>query len=250
MNRIFAAAVAGTFALAGASGALAADMGHKAKGYQAPAATYDSDTVNWSGIYLGVNGGFGEGQELKTYTSNAREVSSNFNGGLVGLDVGIRRQLGHTVVGLEGDANFANLSSSHPCPNPVFECQSKIDGLESMRAVMGLAAGRWLAYGTAGIGFEQTSANDLDAPGGFNDQTKRTTKVGWVAGAGLETMLTPQLSLGAQYLHYGFNTDNRDEVSATSGTVVTSANFRESADVFTARLNFKLVGPQNHVPLK
>jgi len=254
MNRIFAGALAGIFVLAGADGAAAADMGHKARKSQAvdaaPVAARDSGDVNWSGLYLGINGGFGEGQELKTYTSNAREVNSNFQGGLAGFDLGIRRQLGHAVVGLEGDATFANLPGSHPCPNAAFDCQSKIDGLESFRGVLGMAAGRWLAYGTAGIGFEQTSANAIDAVGGYDDQTKRTTKTGWVAGAGLETMLTPQLSLAGQYLHYGFGTDNRDEVSATSGAAVANANFRESADIFTARLNFKLVGPESHVPLK
>jgi len=253
MNRIFTGAMVGLLALAGASGAVAADMGHK-KDHQAPAAapaaTYDADDINWSGIYLGINGGFGSGQELKTYTNNAREVNSSFNGGLVGVELGIRRQFGHTVVGLEGDANFANLSSSHPCPNFKFDCQSKIDGLESMRGVLGLAAGRWLAYGTAGVGFEQTSAGGVNALDGFSDQTKRTTKVGWVAGAGLETMLTPQLSLGAQYLHYGFNTDSRDEIRASTGLTIDTANFRESADVFTARLNIKLAGPESHVPLK
>jgi outer membrane immunogenic protein len=256
MNRIFTGAMVGLLALAGASGAVAADMGHKGKSLPAPAPaaapveSRGADNFNWSGIYFGVDGGYGNSSSNFNYTSTGHTVSLNPRGSVFGIHGGIRRQSGNLVVGIDANADIANFSGTTSCPNPFFDCTTKIDGLESVRAVLGVASGRVLYYGTAGLGFEQVEHDAVDTTSGRYDRTKQLTKSGWVAGGGVETMLTQQVSIGAQYLHYGFVANNGDFVQTATGKLGGNADFRESADVFTARLNFKLTGPEDHVPLK
>ncbi len=61
------------------------------------------------------------------------------------------------------------------------------------------------------------------------------THVGWVAGAGIERALTPNLSARVEYLYYDF-----DDVSASAGTVAPgAANLDPTIHTVRFGLNFK-----------
>src|ERR1035438_10220501 len=82
--------------------AAAADLPAKAPVYKAPLAV----AYNWTGFYVGINGGGGWG------TSNWDGIPSSFNtsGGLVGATIGYNWQNGSPLVfGLEGDLDWANI---------------------------------------------------------------------------------------------------------------------------------------------
>ncbi|HEY1747384.1 MAG TPA: hypothetical protein VGG11_11570 [Xanthobacteraceae bacterium] len=111
---------AGAFALVAGGQALAADL-PPPPAPRAPA-TYVPTTIplyNWSGIYIGVNGGYGFG--TSNWTQAATGSSGNFNttGWLAGGTVGANYQFwGGTVLGVEGDWDWTNLngtSSAGPC---------------------------------------------------------------------------------------------------------------------------------------
>jgi opacity protein-like surface antigen len=59
----------------------------------------------------------------------------------------------------------------------------------------GLGWDRVLLYGTGGV------ASDFDG-------------LGWVAGAGAEFLLTQNVTLGAEYLHYDVGDDDADVIRA------------------------------------
>ena len=64
--------------------------------------------------------------------------------------------------------------------------------------------------------------------------------------------MTPVVTLGAQYLHYGFGNDNRDVTNPATGDWRDNAAFIESIDMLEARISFKPVGPEaaeHHVTL-
>jgi outer membrane immunogenic protein len=98
MKRAFLALVS----LAALTGmAAAADLPRPAPApyYKAPVM---APAYNWSGFYIGINGGGGFGRS--TWDSTG---SFNISGGMVGGTVGYNYQIGQAVVGLEGDIDWA-----------------------------------------------------------------------------------------------------------------------------------------------
>src|SRR5262249_53181454 len=112
MKTVLAACIAAG-ALLAAQGADAADLS-VAPLYKAPPPTA-TPAYNWSGFYLGINGGGGWGGS--TWDTNATHIGTS--GGLVGGTAGYNWQIGGAVVGLEGDIDWANLKGTNTttgCP--------------------------------------------------------------------------------------------------------------------------------------
>ena len=138
---------ASLIALGAAAPALAADLA--ARPYtKAPAmiaAVYD-----WSGFYIGVNGGWGSSHN--SWDSNApflvgSEGSHDATGGTVGGQVGYRWQAGTWVFGLEAQGNWADFSGSNVSVRfPGFVNTSKIDAFGLFTGQIGYAANNVLFY--------------------------------------------------------------------------------------------------------
>ena len=112
----------GLSALGMAAPASAADLA--ARPYKAPppvmAAIYD-----WSGFYIGLNGGWGQSRNCWDFVPVTGAVVAdgcrNGSGGIVGGQLGYRWQTGQFVFGLEGQGDWADLSSTHvSLINPLF----------------------------------------------------------------------------------------------------------------------------------
>jgi outer membrane immunogenic protein len=80
---------------------------------------------NWSGIYLGINGGYGFGSSEWTDPQNPSSLTSggstssgsfNTNGGLVGGTLGVNFQTGGFVFGVEGDWDWQGLQGTSNSP--------------------------------------------------------------------------------------------------------------------------------------
>ena len=69
---------------------------------------------NWTGIYLGINGGytFGKQDPLSLISNNYSAFDYNANGWLVGGTFGAQIQSGHVVIGIEGDIDWTNIKGS------------------------------------------------------------------------------------------------------------------------------------------
>src|SRR5262245_56469179 len=66
---------------------------------------------NWTGFYVGINGGGGWSRESWT-DSGIGAVTHRSNGGMFGGQLGYRWQINQFVVGVEGMADWANLKDS------------------------------------------------------------------------------------------------------------------------------------------
>src|ERR1700722_20802719 len=102
MKRVFFALV-GLAALAGTGGA--ADLPPRpaaAPYYKAPVAI---PVYNWTGFYIGINGGGGFGRSQWDSTS-----SFNTSGGLGGGTGGYNYQFGQAVLGDEGNIDWADIN--------------------------------------------------------------------------------------------------------------------------------------------
>src|SRR5450631_1017448 len=69
---------------------------------------------NWTGIYVGLNGGYGWGNQdpLNLITNRFDGASVGFSGGVFGGTAGAQIQSGHVVIGFEADIDWAGLKGS------------------------------------------------------------------------------------------------------------------------------------------
>jgi len=209
-------------ALICAGGAHAADMAVKAP----PMAPY-VPAPNWTGFYIGVNGGGAQGTTTWQYylfpgpTPSPFYANHDAAGGMVGGTVGYNWQAGtNWVVGVEGDGDWSQITGSAACPNPVFSCESKIKDIATARGRLGWAEDRVLFYVTGGAAWGDVNLRTVNSAGGpvppsgtpINGTT--SDRLGWTAGGGVEAMIaqTP-LSAKLEVLYYdlgshNFNVDN------------------------------------------
>jgi outer membrane immunogenic protein len=171
-----------------------------------------------------------------------------------GAQLGYNWQLG--AMGLVGiEADFQSLSTKgsassaavHPTFTPAaFTISSSVstDWLATLRGRAGIIAGRdWLVYGTGGMAIGQVRASwgfsdtcpflavcgglFIPGPSAAEAASASATKVGWTAGAGLETRLTPNWSVKAEYLYV-----NLGAISAT-GLISNAAFYGATANIIS-----------------
>src|SRR5580704_4516451 len=101
--------IAGAFALAAGGQALAADLPQPAPPPPRAPATYLPivPVFTWSGIYIGVNGGYSFGK-----TTPSGGTSFTTNGIVAGGTIGGNIQTGAFVFGAEGDFDWDNIKGS------------------------------------------------------------------------------------------------------------------------------------------
>lgn len=175
-----------------AQSAVAADLS-VAPLYKAPPAPPPEITqaYNWTGFYLGVNGGGGWGHSWWRDTSTGVDLS----GGLLGGTAGYNWQMGHAVVGLEGDIDWAHLSgtnTSTQCPNG---CSTSDSWLSTVRGRVGYAFNTVMPYVTGGLAVGDIRAATPGFPGATS------ANAGWTVGGGIEVALPGNWSAKAEYLH-------------------------------------------------
>jgi len=231
---------------------------------------------NWSGLYIGVEGGAVMGQRTDldilhfhsgliicvlvddrstscpTFNAfNGGDFGHPLHGGFVGGEAGFNWQApgSRWVFGIEGDGQWAELEEALTCPNPTFFCGSKIRDFETVRGRIGYAfgpTGSFLVYVTGGAAFASQSYSSglLAAPFTTINEWERT--VGWTIGGGAEYGITPWLSLKAEVLYINLNgKDYPGETVPCASSPFTSCTFEPVSikhDFIAARmgLNWRL----------
>jgi outer membrane immunogenic protein len=207
---------------------------------------------NWSGVYLGINGGYGFGSSEWTDPLNLSGSTSsgnfNTNGGLVGGTAGVNFQTGGFVFGVEGDwdwqglqgtsnGSFCNAISTPGIALP--SCETKSDWIATIRGRAGYAADRVLFYATGGgaAGNVQTGLSTLSL--------QSNTEYGWTAGAGIEWAFADNWTAKVEYLFVDLgnttcNTSANCGFDAAATASNNSVSFTES--MIRAGVNFKFNG--------
>jgi len=169
--------------------AVAADL-PRAMPAKAPA--FVPVAYNWTGFYVGINGGFGwADSHWSGFGANAKP-----NGPLIGGTVGYNWQaLGSPwVFGLEGDADWASIKGGFTnglCPTG---CQTKNNWQATARGRLGYAWDRIMPYVTAGLAAGDIEANQGLFPGASD------TRIGWAAGGGVEAALGGNWTAKVEYM--------------------------------------------------
>lgn len=259
MNGKLASCVAG-MALAGAvalgASAQAADLGAT---YGIPDGPAPAPSGAWAGGYVGGHLGAAwtsgsvdlNTQHWKTNQGN-KEVEADGayhahkdlgeTSFLGGVHAGYNWQKGALVYGVEGDVGFA----------------SNIDYLASLRGRIGVAAGSFLFYGTAGLALGGTSVSGTISDGyrATESYNVSSDSVGFVVGGGSEYKLNSNWSLGVEGLYYGLDGASQ-HVTGTSFSGPDENHFYDydlkaenagDIGVVRGRLSYHFNG--GHTPLK
>jgi outer membrane immunogenic protein len=192
--------------------------------------------ISWTGLYIGAHVGYGW-SDLDWQFDLAPGIATGHDGGggLLGGQIGYNLQVNRFVFGIEADLSSAWIDGSTACPNPAFSCGHSFNWLASVRGRAGAAVNgnRTLLYVTAGGAWADVDYASKDAATGVLFGTGHSERHwGWVAGAGVEHMLTPNLTARIEYLYYGF-----DEVTAPAGTLGAGAT---ALDLTTQTVRFGL----------
>jgi outer membrane immunogenic protein len=224
----------------GAAPAVAADLPARAPAQYTKAPAIVEAAYDWSGFYIGINGGGATGSvNWALDNGGGNEGSHSPSGGTVGGQVGYRWQtMGGWVFGAEAQGNWANFKGNNVSAifNPNMN-QTQTDAFGLFTGQIGYAWDRALFYVKGGAAVTDNKYSVFSAPGGFVLDRVSGSRWGASAGVGVEYAFAPNWSVGFEYDHLFMGT--RD---VNDGFLVTD-NIKQDVDLFTARLNYKFGGP-------
>ena len=197
--------------------------------------------VEWTGLYFGVNAGYGWAQNASNvrFTGNSNfggltnpvsflgvviagptelsgvnlTNSTNLNGAIAGGQIGFNWQAGMMVFGAELDGQWSGQKGSF-IVNCGARCTAaenvKIRSLLTGRARVGLAFDWIMPYVTGGVALVNGIDNLTMTVGGVtaNFAPLSDTVFGWTAGAGVEVALWSNWSAKLEYLYVSANGGN------------------------------------------
>jgi outer membrane immunogenic protein len=229
--------------LAASGRAFAADVAPPSSSPAPPVYKSPSATYNWTGLYIGINAGYGSG--FSGWSDGALGGTGSFpiSGFLVGGTLGADYQVGDYVFGIEGDGDWTGLSGNSgltcggmsavlPVPD---SCQTQGRWLATLRGRVGYALDRVLFYGTAGAAFGGVQAG-LNPPATFDN----SIEPGWTVGAGVELGITPNWTAKVEYLYVDLRNAACTTVGNCGGAAGSVVGFNEN--VVRAGVNWKF-GP-------
>jgi outer membrane immunogenic protein len=182
---------------------------------------------NWTGFYVGINGGGGWGHS--SWSNSFGTADANLSGGLVGGTIGYNYQMGQAVFGLEGDLDWSNIrgtANTGICSGG--SCETRNSWLATARGRLGYAFNRVMPYVTGGAAFGDIKAT----PAGLGTTT--TTRTGWTLGGGAEFAIAGPWTAKIEYLYVDLGKGSCG--TAICGTA-TDVNFH--ANVARAGINYR-----------
>ncbi|WP_375314423.1 outer membrane beta-barrel protein [Bradyrhizobium sp. A5] len=234
MNKNLLLAAVSLVALSATAPALAADLA--ARPYtKAPAMV--ATIYDWSGFYIGINGGGGSSHATWDFVGVGREGSHDATGGTVGGQVGYRWQSGQWVFGVEGQGNWADFSGDNTSALFATRNRTKIDAFGLITGQVGYAWNNVLIYVKGGAAVVSDKYEISSTAGALLASTS-DTRWGGTVGAGLEYGFAPNWSVGVEYNHI-FLSDKDVTFAGFAGT----ERIRQDVDMGLVRLNYKFGGP-------
>ncbi|URK85932.1 outer membrane beta-barrel protein (plasmid) [Rhizobium sp. RCAM05350] len=187
--------------------------------------------ASWSGCYVGANVGYvrgnvtaadkpftdgpfaGSGFSWNSSGPNYETIDMDDGGASGGIEAGCDVELmpGDVPLIVGGVVDFGMLDLSGGNSSALYsdtKTHYSIDWAASFRARAGLGAGDVLFFVSGGLAVADVNVRAFDhgvSPTfGQMDVSGGGTETGWVAGAGAEWRVKPNLSLSLEYLHYDF----------------------------------------------
>jgi outer membrane immunogenic protein len=216
--------------------------------------------ASWTGPYIGahVGGAWADWNAAASYDDGTGPVPGVFapgshtidgDGWVAGGLIGYNHQIGNVVLGLEIDGSWGDVDGSHRFltigGDYGWDVATTLEAFGTARVRVGYAFNNLLIFGTGGVAYGRTEANETVTCGltGANCLTPTVTAVakaeqdhvGWTLGAGAEWMFSPGWSLRGEWLHVDLGeADYRFVGTAYPGT----KNLPHTTDSVSSDLEF------------
>ena len=244
MRKFLAAAVSFAAITVAAAPASAADMAVKA-----PPPAPLPVIYNWSGFYIGANGGWGQSRNCWDFVDvvvlgTFDEGCSSRSGGLAGGQIGYRWQANQWVFGVEAQGDWADLSHSRVSLfDPTLSLRTTTDGIGLFTGQIGYAWNAALLYIKGGAAVTSNRFTIRDDLFFVDLASASATRWGGVVGVGFEYGFAPNWSVGLEYDHLFMGDAN----NSFTGLPVFAASFANSritqdVDMVTLRINYRFGG--------
>src|SRR5664280_2020110 len=200
MRRIVLA-LASALSVGALQSASAADI--PAPVYKAPPAAVV--VSNWTGCYIGINGGYGWGRKDFSNDTVGDLGSHTATGGVAGGQAGCDYQTGPWVFGIRGMFDWADLTGSNITPAGTLVANTRVGSFATAVGRVGYTLmPNTLVYALGGFAWvrDQHWFTTLD---GVEIASTTVNRTGYDVGIGLEHMFAPGWSAFIEYDYLGFN---------------------------------------------
>jgi outer membrane immunogenic protein len=202
--------------------ASAADLPRGSMPYKAPAYV---PAYNWTGFYLGLQGGGAWGSS----DWDGFGVGNDPSGGLFGVTAGYNWQgVGNPwVLGIEGDIAWLGFDDSVACGAGI-SCKTESNWLGTVRGRVGYTWDRFMPYVTGGAAFGDIDATRTGFPGNSD------TNVGWTLGFGVEGAIVGRWTAKVEYLYVDLG-----DIACSAAACGTATNVDLDANILRAGINYR-----------
>jgi outer membrane immunogenic protein len=193
----------------------------------------DASQNGLTGLYVGVDGGFGWAfaDHLPGSGSVTGANDLNLSGGLLGAHIGYDAQLmSGVVLGARLGFDAGSISGScispdcHPSQAP--STRHTINSVLTAVGKLGFTSGNVMPYVVGGVAIADATRNTA-----YNSQSFSNSHTGFVVGAGVDWRFAPTWSVGAEYQYmdlgtkrYAFTSGNQPIVHLTTSILKVNIN--------------------------
>jgi outer membrane immunogenic protein len=228
-------------------------------------------SFDWTGFYVGVNGGynwgqldisdnsvttsgplvgFDEGDISPAETFTGEDSSTSIDGWLGGAQIGYNHQMGLWVIGIEADFQGLDFEDSDSflgsIAGPYYETASEINAFGTVRGRAGYAFDNVLLFVTGGLAGAESEAHlaiQGGVPGAFTgprfSDSQTESMLGYVIGGGLEWAIADSAwSVKAEYLHVDFGSERYAFSFAGTGGDTATSDGEVTLDIARVGVNF------------
>lgn len=239
MHKTFVTLLAATATFGAAQLASAADMAVKAPISKAPQVV----AYNWTGCYVGVNGGlaWGKARWFDPALGGIEFSNHNITGGLAGGTFGCNYQTGSVVLGLEGDVDWADIHGSgiDTLSGGALTDHTKIDFMATAAGRIGWAWGPALFYAKGGAAWVHDKYWTIVNATGATFYSAAQTRTGWMVGGGVEYAFSGPWSAKLEYDYMNFGTRSATFAGGTFPGAPFPFNIKEQVSVVKLGLNYR-----------
>jgi outer membrane immunogenic protein len=242
--------VVGLAVVSMAAPAAAADLA--ARPYTKAPAPMVAAIYDWTGFYIGLNGGGGSARKCWDINNSAGaaiapafgEGCHDATGGMAGGQLGYRWQATNWVFGLEAQGDWADFRGSNASQFFAGATnQTKIDAFGLFTGQVGYAWNSLLWYVKGGAAVANDSYIGFNTASSFAFDTAHQTRWGGTVGTGLEFGFAPSWSVAVEYDHIFMGNQNVTFTSVATGLPDRTDNIRQDVDMGTVRVNYRWGGP-------
>ena len=242
MKRFLVAATVAA-ALGAATHASAADL---AAASDSPVPAMTDAGYDWSGFYVGANGGWGSSRmcwDASLAGQLFSEGCHNATGGTAGAQIGYRWQHNDWVFGLEAQGNWADLEGSNVSTFiPAFINRSRVDWFGLLTAQVGYSVDNALLYVKGGAAVTHDRFDVLFVPDTPAGETGDQTRWGGALGAGVEYGFAPNWSLAVEYDHLFMPDKTATFTNVGVGGLFGTEHISQNLDLIGLHLNYRWGG--------